>query len=425
MNAEKLKSDKRLTQARVNEIQKYLDDVREKMLKANEQEREQKLKSLDEQLAAVKGNSEQELGQKKNLEAQKEVVRKEYDTKEIQIVNDVYEKRKELDKNYEKQKEETRNLARALEYERQISDLEKNGYTEFEIQKLQLDQQVEQRLTSFLEENELKRQLDQENYDINSEIEAQRRELENQIALEQDEVKKQNLQNQLNSLVNIEQDAANKRKAIEKATQVAKLDAFASAFGSIKTLVGEGTADGKAAAIAETTINTYKAAQAAYAAGASLGGPLGAVMGPILAGLAVASGLKNVAKIAGIDASPKAADGMLIGPSHSQGGISIKTPGGMIEAEGGEVIINKKSSAMYRGVLSHINQLGGGVKFAAGGVLGNISSLPTVQNTIKQNTVITLDEAAVMDIAQAVYAGSQSGIVDLSNNREIQNGANF
>ncbi len=149
MNAEKLKSDKRLTQARVNEIQKYLDDVREKMLKANEQEREQKLKSLDEQLAAVKGNSQQELDQKKNLEAQKEVVRKEYDTKEIQIVNDVYEKRKELDKNYEKQKEETKNLARALEYERQISDLESQHASELVLQKVNLDQQTEQRLASF------------------------------------------------------------------------------------------------------------------------------------------------------------------------------------------------------------------------------------------------------------------------------------
>ncbi|WBV60231.1 hypothetical protein PFY12_14480 [Chryseobacterium camelliae] len=431
MNAEKLKSDKRLTQERLNEIKNYIENVREKTQIANEQEKQQKLISLDEQIAAIKGNSQQELDQKKNLVAQKEVVEKEYATKELLINNEANEKRKELDKVFLDQKREMQDLSRALEFERQIAELEARGNTESEIQKVQLNQQTDQKLTNFLEENELKRQLDQENYDINAEIEAQRREIENQIALEQDEVKKQNLQNQLNSLVNIEQDASNKRKAIEKATQDAKLDAFASAFGSIKTLVGEGTALGKAAAIAETTINTYKAAQAAYAAGASLGGPLGAVMGPILAGLAVASGLKNVAKIAGIDAKPKAAKGMIAkGPSHANGGIDAITPNGMVEIEGGEAIINKKSTAMFYDVLSEINQLGGGVRFASGGYIGNISSLPTVQNNIKQTFDVGLMSemisVAVMEGSIiGTQLGSQQGIVGLSENREIQRGANF
>lgn len=432
MNAEKLKSDKRLTQARVNELKDYYEKVREQQQIANEEEKKQKLKSLDEQIAAIKGNSQQELDQKANLVAQKAVVDKEYATKSILINNEANENIKNTDEKFLQQKREAQDLARALEFEQRLLNLEEQGVSEFEIQKTQLDQQTEQRLASFLAENDLKRQLDQENYDINAEIEAQRRELENQIALEQDEVKKQNLQNQLSSLVNIEQDAANKRKAIEKATQDAKLDAFASAFGSIKTLVGEGTALGKGAAIAETTINTYKAAQAAYAAGASLGGPLGAVMGPVLAGLAVAAGLKNVAKIAGIDTKPKAADGMLIGPSHANGGIPIKTPGGMIEAEGGEVIINKKSSAMYRDVLSQINQMGGGVKFATGGIVGgvNVARLPTVQNSIKSgidlNLMSEMISAAVLEGSMTgTQMGSQQGIIGLSENRQIQQGANF
>lgn len=452
MNAEKLKSDKRLTQARVNEIQKYLDDVREKMLKANEQEREQKLKSLDEQLAAVKGNSQQELDQKKNLEAQKEVVRKEYDTKEIQIVNDVYEKRKELDKNYEKQKEETKNLARALEYERQISDLESQHASELVLQKVNLDKQTEQKLASFLAENELKRRLDQENYDINAEIEAQRRELENQISLEQDETKKQNLKNLLTALNLIQSDYANKDVEIARNKEMAKYALAAGIAQGMVQIAGEQSAFGKTLAIAETTINTYMSAQKAYSslAGIPIIGP---ALGAVAAGLAIASGLANVAKITGVNipsgaasglmslsngavaygqmqAKPKAADGMLIGPSHAEGGIPIKTPGGMIEAEGGEVIINKKSSAMYRGVLSQINQLGGGVKFASGGVLGNISSLPTIQDNFK--SLIDMDmmrevigEAVLEGALLGTQSGSQKGLVELSNNREIQNGANF
>jgi hypothetical protein len=75
--------------------------------------------------------------------------------------------------------------------------------------------------------------------------------------------------------------------------------------------------------------------------------------------------------------TPEAANGLLVGASHAQGGIKIKTPGGMIEAEGGEAIINKKSTAMYLPQLSAINQAGGGVKFANGGMVG---TMPQVDN---------------------------------------------
>lgn len=450
MNAEKLKSDKRLTQEKVNEMQRYLESVREKSQIANELEKQQKLQSLNDQIEAIKGVSQQELEQKKNLVAQKEVVEKEYATKELIINNDTNDKRKELDKKFLEEKTQASNLARALEYESQLADLESQHASEYAMQEVQLQQQTEQRLASFIQENELKRQLDQENYDLNAEIEAQRREIENQLALTQDEVKKQNLQNLLNSLNIIQADFANKEVEIARNKENAKYALAAGIAANMAQIAGEQTALGKAFAIAETTINTYAAATNAYK---SLSGiPIvGPALGAVAAGLAVASGLANVARISGVNipsgtvsglkglssgvvsigkmsAKPKAADGILIGPSHANGGIPISTPGGMIEAEGGEVIINKRSSAMYRGVLSQINQLGGGVKFASGGQIKpgiNISQLPTIQNAIKQDTVITLDQAAVMDIAQAVYAGSQSGIGDLSNNRQIQNGANF
>lgn len=58
--------------------------------------------------------------------------------------------------------------------------------------------------------------------------------------------------------------------------------------------------------------------------------------------------------------------GVLSGASHANGG--IQTPYG--EVEGGEAVINKKSTAMYGGLLSQINQAGGGVKFGDSGRLG-------------------------------------------------------
>lgn len=87
----------------------------------------------------------------------------------------------------------------------------------------------------------------------------------------------------------------------------------------------------------------------------------------------VIQGLFSIAK-AGIGKfekggiAPKAANGLLVGPSHAQGGIKINTPSGIIEAEGGEAIITRKATDMYLPLLSAINQAGGGVKFAQGGI---------------------------------------------------------
>jgi TP901 family phage tail tape measure protein len=60
--------------------------------------------------------------------------------------------------------------------------------------------------------------------------------------------------------------------------------------------------------------------------------------------------------------------GVFSGKSHKQGGIKFHTGGTLMEAEGGEAIINKQSTSMFRNELSAINQAGGGVKFADGGI---------------------------------------------------------
>jgi hypothetical protein len=58
---------------------------------------------------------------------------------------------------------------------------------------------------------------------------------------------------------------------------------------------------------------------------------------------------------------PKASRGMLLqGKSHAQGGM-------LIEAEGGEAIINKRSTMMFTPLLSAINQAGGGIALGSDG----------------------------------------------------------
>ena len=422
MNAEKLKSDKRLTQEKVNEMQRYLESVREKSQIANELEKQQKLQSLNDQIEAIKGVSQQELEQKKNLVAQKEVIAKEYATKEIVINSEAYEKIKEADQNYLQQKKEMQDLAQTLAFQKKILDLQEQGTSEFDIQKAQEEQRFRDELKVWGDQNNIRMDLDNDRYISDQEIQAERDALQLEYQNTKDANERARIQTQLDSIDNMVRVSSKNQEDIEKAKEKSKLQAISSTLGQAATLFEENTAAYKALSIAQAAINTYLGVSGVLA---QYPGPVGWAMSAVQ----IALGLAQVAKIAGIGVdNKKAADGMLIGPSHANGGIPIKTPGGMIEAEGGEIIINKRSSAMYRGVLSQINQLGGGVKFASGGQIKpgiNISQLPTIQNAIKQDTVITLDKAAVMDIAQAVYAGSQSGLADLSNNREIQNGANF
>lgn len=74
------------------------------------------------------------------------------------------------------------------------------------------------------------------------------------------------------------------------------LDAGSQVLGSIVSLVGEGSAVGKAAAIAQTTIDTYSSATAAYKS--VVGIPvIGPALAPIAAGVAVAAGVMSVKKI--------------------------------------------------------------------------------------------------------------------------------
>jgi len=59
---------------------------------------------------------------------------------------------------------------------------------------------------------------------------------------------------------------------------------------------------------------------------------------------------------------------MVRGKSHKQGGEKFNVGGRLVELEGGEAVINKRSTSMFRDELSSMNQAGGGVKFADGGL---------------------------------------------------------
>lgn len=87
---------------------------------------------------------------------------------------------------------------------------------------------------------------------------------------------------------------AAKKKAREDA-----LTATSDTLGQIADLFGRQTAAGKAAAIAQATIDTYLSAQKAYTS--TIGIPVvGPVLAPINAGLAIAAGIKNIKAITAV-----------------------------------------------------------------------------------------------------------------------------
>ena len=95
---------------------------------------------------------------------------------------------------------------------------------------------------------------------------------------------------------------ADAKEKIAKAEAQAKMDAadaVANTLGSLSKLVGEQTTAGKIFAIAQATISTFTSAQKAYES--TVGIPfVGPYLAPVNAGIAVATGIMNIKKIAAV-----------------------------------------------------------------------------------------------------------------------------
>lgn len=133
-------------------------------------------------------------------------------------------------------------------------------------------------------------------------------------------------------------------------------------------------------------------AQGASKALAEWGWPLGPIFAGVMAALGAVQTALIAKQLASLPKPKKLADGGLItGPSHKQGGIQVGRTG--IEVEGGEAIINKRSTAKYLPLLDAINASGNGGKhtiantdkrirkFANGGTM----NFENVDSNLRQN----------------------------------------
>ena len=155
---------------------------------------------------------------------------------------------------------------------------------------------------------------------------------------------------------------------------------IANVMNALSDLAGKETVAGKSLAVAASLINTYAAIAAQLKAAAGSPGaavPGWAIAQAIVTGLA---GFKAVRDIIAVQVPEtdvpevrirKAMGGVLQGPTHAMGGIS--TPFG--ELEGGEMIVNRASTMMYRPQLETINALGGGARdYNYSGFNGNMNN---------------------------------------------------
>ena len=134
-------------------------------------------------------------------------------------------------------------------------------------------------------------------------------------------------------------------------------------------------------------------------------------------GLAIAAGVAQIAVIAaqkfgnGGMIEEFANGGLVQGKSHAQGGEKFAVGGRVVELEGGEAVINKRSTSMFSSQLSAMNAAGGGVKFADGGLLNQPSFSQQQFNALGQNQMMgAMGGSSKVVVVEADITSSQNTV---------------
>jgi hypothetical protein len=110
--------------------------------------------------------------------------------------------------------------------------------------------------------------------------------------------------------------------------------------------------------------------------------------------------------------------GMVHGARHSQGGVKFAVGGRVAELEGGEAVINRKSTKMFRKQLSAMNVAGGGIKFEQGGLTpGTNAALDGAKGNWTASDIAALIAGSIN--SQQVYV-SESAITSTQSNVYVQ-----
>lgn len=311
----------------------------------------------------------------------------EYQANRLAIQEEYLKKETDLKAQFDEQQRADRLLRDELEVESRLLNLEDTAWNEFERQQIILDEQYQ------IEQEKLQEQYDSGKISYENFLQAQK---------------------------NLTQDYANQDAEIAKLKEQYKLDIASQTYGNLAAIAGKESAAGKAFATAGAIIDTYKSAVSSYnsLSGIPIVGP---ALGAIAAGAAIKMGLDNVKKInatktpnAGGISNPEVQG--FAGGGTVMGGSSILRNNGdnvLVTARVGETFINESQRSF----------LGNDILGMAG-----VPGLAPSDNAGAQN-YSGLSEI----IADAVYKGSlmgtnegsRSGMVQASENRQIQNQSTF
>jgi hypothetical protein len=213
-----------------------------------------------------------------------------------------------------------------------------------------------------------------------------------QKGLNADQIKKIQDDQTANAKANAEAQITIEQKKFD--AQQKLLQATAAGINAIADIIGKNTVAGKALAVAASLINTYSAIAGQLAAFSKVPIPAYAIAQAIGTGLVGFKAVSDIIKTpipngsgsAGTPEKPRA----LWSGGYVSGAGSGRSDMVPAMLSNGESVINAESTAMFRPLLSSINAIGGGKRFADGGLaVGGFSqdqALRDLQNTLSSQT---------------------------------------
>lgn len=302
IRAKELEEEKRLALQKI-ENDRFAENQRIDLLKISEEEKAKFKASANE-----------------NAKAQQEIVFQNYKQKTLENDATLDASRREAEANRKAYQAEIDKVDQEVEFQNKLLKIEQESTDEYSKRKAINDAQFQNDLL-ILDAQLANKEITEEQYRVRKDA--------------------------------LEKHHADIDKQIQKELNEAKMSSVADLFGGISQLLGENSKAGKAAAVAQATINTYQGVTEVWSAESVLPEPFGTIQKLASTATVLASGLgavKNIKK------TKLAKGGLLEGPSHAQGGIPFTVAGTTgFEAEGGEFVVNKKSTAMHLPLLKAIN----------------------------------------------------------------------
>lgn len=264
-----------------------------------------------------------------------------------------------------------------------------------------------------LQEYDLKLQQAQAEYDVLVNMDAVTKAAlyESDAAYENAKLQgEKNIQNAIKARINAENEAV----LAQMAAVTTITDAFSSMLDSFAEDNEALAAFAKTVALFNIGLSTAEAISKGVAAAQSVPFPgniaaIATTIAAIMTNIAKAKQLVNKEK------NPKYADGGEIsGPSHASGGV-------LIEAEGGEGIINKHSMSnpLLRSIASAVNVAGGGVPFSNVPIFPSVSGGGFDTAELKAVFVEALKEMPVPVVSVVEFTEVQDRVKMIQNNSTI------